>query len=270
MSNINDKNINDFNISICSYNILWKIMNNKISPFIKTLGKEKIFKHKSNILKNIFLIKNYYNPFFYCFQEASNYQEIIELFNEPEYSFHYNYSEPEYMLTIWNNKLFQSKFKIDGEFEPGRPFCLFVFEDLRFNIQFVLINIHAGHLKNTLKSIFEPIQKYIDINSNKTKKFDIKRIIIGGDFNRDISSQINLESDKYNLIINSKKYNFIPFLTKNNTCCSLNGWGHNKNYDQIIDSYDKPIITHVLNQEKWYNKFSSDHILILSIIKNFI
>ncbi len=261
---------NDFNISICSYNIFWKIMNIESSPLINFLGKKKLLIHKNNILKNIFTVKNYYKPFFYCFQEAHNYQEIIKLFNESEYSFHHNYSKPEYMLTIWNNKLFKLLFFIDSEFEHGRPFCLLVFNDLRFNNNFILINIHAGHKTNTYKSIFEPIQTSIDAYRVKLNKLNIKRIIIAGDFNRDISYQINLKSNTYFLIINSIKFNFIPLITTNKTCCGLNDYLHDKNYDQVIDSYNKPILTHQFNHEKWYNKFSSDHILILSILKNFI
>ena len=244
----------NLNISICSYNVYWKIMKNNSSPLIK----------------NISNIKNYYNPYFYFFQEAENYSEITDIFDKSDYKFHINYSNPEHMLTIWQYKIFKKKIAIDGEFENGRPFCLFVFKDLRFSNYFILINIHGGHHSNTVETIFKPIQNVIDNNIHIIKKYNITRISICGDFNRDIGSQIFLEPSKFNIQINSSIYNFIPHLTKNKTCCSLNGYGHNKNYDQLIDSYNEPLIIHQLNNESWYISESSDHLAILSIIKNFI
>ena len=260
----------EFNISICSYNVLWKIMKNNNSPLINLLGKKKVNELKSNILKNIYFVKNYFNPYFYCFQESENFLDISNLFEYSKYKYHVGYSEPEHMLTIWKSDIFQLEFAINGEFELGRPFCIFIFKDLRFNIHFILINVHSGHIKNTLKSIFTPIQKYIELNKKIILKFDIKRVIICGDFNRDINLQIKLDSDKYNLIVNSNKFNFIPHLTKNKTCCNLKGYDYDKNYDQVIDSYREPILTYQLNFEPWYIPESSDHLMILSIVKNYL
>jgi len=260
---------NQLNISVFSYNIFWKIMVEP-SPLANSLGKEQIDMLKSNILTNILGVKNYYNPFFYCFQEAENNSLITKLFEPNQYDCYVGISKPEHILTIWQKKFFSAKLIIDGEFEPGRPFSIFVFKDLRFKIEFVLINIHAGHHHNTLETIFEPIQKSIDKNKKKFKKFDIKRILISGDFNRDIGSQIIAEPDKYTLKINLSTYKFFPFKSNNKTCCSLEGYGYNKNCDQIIDSMCEPILTHQLNKEPWYNPKSSDHVAILSVVKNFI
>ena len=146
-----------------------------------------------------------------------------------------------------------------------------------YNTYFILINIHASHNKNTSTSIFKPIQKIITTNNDQISKFEIDRIIICGDFNRDIGSQILDKNNNYsdgnndnlNLIVNLKKYNFKPFISNNKTCCNLNGYGYNKNYDHVIDSFDKPIIIHSLNKEKWYQSKSSDHLAILAIVKNF-
>ena len=62
---------------------------------------------------------------FYCFQEAENPNEIIELFEKSEYDYHIGYSNPEHMLTVWQIKYFQIKFVIDGSFEQGRPLIKF-------------------------------------------------------------------------------------------------------------------------------------------------
>jgi hypothetical protein len=158
----------------------------------------------------------------------------------------------------------------DGCFEIGRPFCLIIFKDLRFNIFWILINIHAGHNHETLISIFQPIQNLINLNIEKINKYDIKRIVIVGDFNRDISSQNIFNYKKFKLYINNIDFYFLSLQTKNKTCCSIKGWGYKNNYDQVIDSFNKPIIIHQLNKEDWYNSKSSDHIGILSIVKNYI
>ena len=260
-----------FNISICSYNVYWKIMDSDPSLLSKKIDNAELLKLKENLLKNIFLIKNYYDPYFYCFQESSSYNDITNIFEKSKYDYYVNYSKPEFILTIWKKKLFIKKKVFDGDFEPGRPFSIFIFEDARFNINFILINIHAGHNKNTLKSIFEPIQQTITKNINQISKFDIQRIVICGDFNRDIGKQIlgdNTNTNTYNiykykLTINAIEYKFIPIITNNKTCCNLNGYGYNINCDQVIDSFDKPIMIHPLSKEKWYKSKSSDHVAIL-------
>ena len=110
----------------------------------------------------------------------------------------------------------------------------------------------------------------MNLNKNIIVKYDIKRIVVVGDFNRDISSQIKLEPNKYKLIINKCEFNFFSLETNNKTCCSIKGYGYKLNYDQLIDSYSKPILTHQLNKESWYIPESSDHLAILTTIKNFI
>lgn len=265
------ESIIDFNISICSYNIFWQVMKNNSSPLEKQIGKSKLDKLKSNILNNILKTKKYYNPFVFCFQEAANYTDILEIFSsDKEFISHTHFSNPEHILTIWNSTILEKKYILDGEFEAGRPFSLFVFKDLRFDIHFILINIHSGHNPITSEAIFDPIQNIINLNKKNILKFDIKRIIIVGDFNRDIGSQIIVNPKKYYLNI-KKKFNFYPFLKNTNkTCCSLKGYGYNKNYDQVIDSLCEPILIHQMNKESWYKPESSDHLMILSIVKNFI
>lgn len=270
-----------FNISICSYNLFWEVMDNNFSKksnkLVKKIGKDNLNELKSNIIQNIFFIKNIYNPYFYCFQEAASYTDITNLFELSLYEHYVGKSGPEYILTVWKSNIFEKKIVFDGEFELGRPFTIFIFKDLRFNLYFILINIHVGHNKDTITSIFEPIQKilssnFINNNNNQINNLDIKRIIICGDFNRDISTQLINDSDilksKYKLKINSKVYYFKSFVSNNKTCCNLEGYAYNKNYDQVIDTFNNPIIIHTLNKEKWYKSKSSDHVAILAIVKN--
>lgn len=264
-------NVKELNISIFSYNVFWKIMKTENSPLVKTLGLSKLNQLKSNILLNISNVINYYNPFFYCFQEAESTPDIIKLFPKSDYGYHLGYSEPEHILTVWRKDVIKKKFVLDGEFESGRPFSIIVFKDLRFKNYLMLINIHASHHPHTNYSIFEPIQNLINLNNNLFKQFEIKRIVIVGDFNRDIGNQIKIEPTMCKLKINFYEYIFNPIEnTTNKTCCSLKGWGYKLNYDQAIDSYSNPILIHQLNKESWYNSESSDHLATLTIVKNFI
>lgn len=262
--------IKDLNISIFSYNVYWKIMKNNDSPLIKTIGEKKLLELKNNILLNISNVIKYYNPFIYCFQESESAHNIIKLFDKTEYNYYLGYSKPEHILSIWRTDVMKKKLIFDGEFEPGRPFTIIIFKDKRFGIYWMLINIHAGHHHNTSTSIFEPIQNVINLNKLQISKYDIKRVVIVGDFNRNISSQIKIEQTIYKLIINEVEFIFNYMETTNKTCCSLKGWGYKNNYDQIIDTYKEPLIIHQLNKETWYITESSDHLAILSVIKNFI
>jgi hypothetical protein len=249
------------NISIFSYNVYWKIM--------KLTNLDKLIQLKLNIIANILNTKNYYNPFIYCFQEAESAEDIINLFEHNKYKYHIGYSNPEHILTIWRTDVIKKKLVFDGEFEPGRPFSIFVFKDLRFKTYLMLINIHASHSPHTNSSLFHPIQKLIEKNKNDFAKYSIERVVIIGDFNRDISSQIAVEPIKFNLVINSIKFYFFGSKSnKNKTCCSIKGWGYKNNYDQLIDSYKNPSLTYQLNNESWYIPESSDHLAILSILEN--
>ncbi len=255
------------NIAIVSYNILWQLMeksnsNSFVDYFLNSDRKTM----KDNMLKNIVKVSDYYNPQIYCFQEASNYQTIYKLFDSKIFSHHVNKSGPEFMLTVWNKERFKIDKKFDGEFESGRPFCIFIFTDNLTENKFTLINLHAGHRSNTLVSIFEPIQKVINTNIDK---FDsIQRIIIAGDFNRNINEEI-IEHD-FSLKTKNKIFNFNPYTKKmSNTCCDTTGNNLKRNFDHVIDSMYKPLIKHELNKESWYLYPSSDHVMIMSILKKY-
>jgi len=264
-------NVKELNISIFSYNVFWKIMKNDNSPLEKTLGSSKLQELKSNIILNTTNVINYYNPFIYCFQEAESAPSIIKLFSKSEYGYHLGYSEPEHILTVWRKDVMKKKLILDGEFEPGRPFSIIIFKDSRYKNYLMLINIHASHNPHTNSSLFEPIQNLIDTNQNLINQYMIMRIVMVGDFNRDIGSQIKINPSGYKLEINSLEYNFHPVEdTTNKTCCSIKGWGYKLNYDQAIDSYSPPLLIYQLNKEPWYISESSDHLATISIIKNFV
>ena len=101
----------------------------------------------------------------------------------------------------------------------------------------------------------------------------ISRIIIGGDFNRDINQEIKSDSKSklvFELGHNHSIFNFkfTPNSTSN-TCCSISANSNNfkKNFDFIIDTFDSCILRHELNKESWYKQPASDHIMIMTILQ---
>ena len=103
---------------------------------------------------------------------------------------------------------------------------------------------------------------------------------MGGDFNRNINLEVNNDSGsgsgskagaKLILELNHSIFNF-KFTDKisSNTCCSISGNNLKNNFDFIIDSFDSIILRHELNKESWYKQPSSDHIMIMTIIKKYI
>jgi hypothetical protein len=223
-------------------------------------------KFRKNIISNIQNVKDYYNPHFYCFQEITNDSYITKLFDKKIFKHIINNSGLEFMLTIWNNIKYKLIKYIPGEFEKGRPFCILILLDVKTNNKFVLINLHAGHLPNTYDSIFKHIQKIID--DNKEEFLFVSRIIIAGDYNRDINNEFK-KNVKLNLKID-KKFNF-KFDNKKtyNTCCDIQGIKLSKNFDHVIDTYHKNIIKYELNKESWYRIPSSDHVMIMTVLKHF-
>lgn len=264
------------NIAICSYNLNWEIMDWDSGDLTQQYSPNELKLFKSNIISNIQTIYDYYNPQIYCFQEASKYQDFIHIFNKDIFKYHVNSSGSEQMVTVWDSSRFKMLDYVNGEFEKGRPFCIFIFKDILVKNIFVLINVHAGHNPNTLYSIFKPIQQIF----SKSKIFSnylISRIIIGGDFNRDINQEIksDLESkskskSKPKLVLelgNSIFYFKFTPKSLSNTCCSISGNNLKKNLDFVIDTFDSGILRHELNKESWYKQPSSDHIMIMTILQ---
>ncbi len=255
------------NIAIVSYNILWQLMekSNEKSfvDYFVNLDKDSM---KKNMLENISKVSDYYNPQIYCFQEAASYRQILKLFDKKIFSHHVNSSEPEDMLTIWNKSRFNLIDSFDSEFESGRPFCILILQDILTKNYFALINLHAGHRKDTVISIFNPIQKLI--NKNVDKFNNVNRIIMCGDFNRNINEEIIVND--YKLKIGSHSYNFFPYKKKlSSTCCDTTGNVLHRNFDHVLDSYSTPLIRHELNKESWYKYPSSDHVMIMGILSKY-
>ena len=253
-------------LTICSYNLLWELMDYNNAKRLINIDKKLLETYKNNTLVNIQKVINYYNPTIYCFQEASNYKDIINLFND-KYIYNLNKSDKEFMLTIWQDNKLDLLGSFNGEFEKGRPFNILIFFNKNNDYKFILINIHSGHKQDTNIFLIKPIQNVIN-TINKELLQDIKRVIITGDFNRNINNElkINKENNNYYLIINNKKFIFKYNKNNNKTCCDIYKNNIDKNYDNIIDSYKKLKLIHPLNKESWYKYPSSDHVMILGIL----
>ena len=101
----------------------------------------------------------------------------------------------------------------------------------------------------------------------------IDRFVIIGDFNRNI-----LIDNTTNFLFNYKNKNYVFNKSFNNLNCNSNNlnFTHKQNiiksnayscgeYDHIIDTKKTPK-KYLLNNEKWYKKKSSDHLMVLGII----
>ena len=249
--------------NILSYNVSWEGMTST------TTGNMKLCKSdglgggicKSNILDNISSNLKKYKPEIACFQEAAEYQDIVDLFDNSVYEKFVNMSDKEIMLTLWNKKKFTLVKAFSGEFEEGRPFAIIILKNKNKNI--ALINLHAGHKINTQTSIFDILNNFIKTNMTYSIKKSISRVIMSGDFNRDVYEDKN---SKYTInFIDEFQLERSP--NNKNTCCSPLGYGHKFNYDHVLDS--KAVITKKIvgNSLKSYKYPASDHVLIVVNIK---
>ena len=258
-------NINSYNksidLTILSYNICWEAITSFNNDKYSICNNNYC---KYNILSNIKINVEKYFPDFITFQEASEENDIIQLFNLNLYDYFINKSGNEIMLTLWNKQKFKLINSYYSEFEIGRPFAIFIFFDIYNNKNISLINLHAGHLVNTQETIFNIINDFIKLNINSILKKSISRLIMSGDFNRDI-----YKDDTSDYIVKfSKKFKLFRFLSKKKTCCDINGINFENIYDHIIDSNNKIIKKILPVLHKNYKLPSSDHIMIIAKFEN--
>lgn len=238
-----------YNYSTLSYNLFWKSMDNP--------------KYQQNIIHNINYFSKKFNAHFILLQEAFKYQIILNSLPS-HYTYYYNHSGKDEMITLWNNKLYEELYATHSEFSPERPFALILLKEIKTNKKILLINIHAGHDNNSQINIFDKINSLI--KKNNYILTNISKVILGGDFNRNI--YLDHTSD-YNIIINNKNFK----LNRNdkfnninkNTCCNLIPKLLSHNSDHIIFS-SKSSNKILLNTLKHFKFPASDHIPILSFI----
>jgi hypothetical protein len=247
--------------NIISYNVSWEAMTSNINSNVKLCSNDIC---KINILDNIAYNIKKYNPLFAFFQEASEHYDIIDLFNNDIYANFVNTSEKEFMVSIWNKQKFTLIKASNGEFEKGRPFAIIILKNNKSKKNIALINLHAGHFIDSQLHIFDIINNFIKKEFNYNIKKSITRVIMSGDFNRNIfedntSNYIIKFIDEFKL----KRYNHNKY-----TCCSMLNYGHKFNYDHVLDS-KAIIIKKILgNSISKYKYPASDHILIITNLKS--
>jgi hypothetical protein len=250
---------NDLNI--ISYNVSWEAMTSSMFGNLKLCTNGIC---KSNILDNIVFNVKKYKPTFALFQEASEHNDIIDLFNKDIYENFVNTSDKEFMISIWNKIKFTLVKALGGEFEKGRPFAIIILKNNKNNKNIALINLHAGHIPNTQLFIIDKINNFINNEFSHTIKKSITRVIMSGDYNRDI-----FEDNTSNYIIKfNDEFKLKRTQNNNHTCCSILGYGHKFNYDHVLDSKSNIIKKIVSNSVKQYKYPASDHVLIIVNLKN--
>ena len=214
---------------IITYNIKWNSNNIEIN----------------NILLNIKKILNTYDIDFLLFQEATIYKKLINIIDNKKYDYHLNKSGLEHMITFYK-KNYKKINVYDSEFTTGRPFCVFLFENMLSNKKLYLINLHASHHPNTDLSIIKPIEKITKNLYNESHS-----LIMGGDFNRNIIENIYIHTQNKKFKLKNVKNNL-------NTCCNVNAHNLKHNFDHVLCSI-KPI------KKIIYNEYSpaSDHMMVI-------
>ena len=230
-------------LTVLSYNVFWKGL----------VGSKTAL---NNVISNITNAIQIYNPDIFCIQEAEKMKYLINCFPK-NYKIIINKSGPENMITCIDKNRFKLISYKAGEFERGRPFCLFLLND-KINLDIIcLFNIHASHRIDSQKYLVGVLSKFIE--NNISSNTVINRFIIAGDFNRDVS---NDGYANYSIQYRNKVEKFKYSRLLDGTCCdNLLGVNYKYNYDHIIDTKYKPV-KKVLAYEKWYKKQSSDHSMI--------
>jgi len=199
-------------------------------------------KYIDNILKNIHYVLDFYDIDLLLFQEATIYKKLIKIIDKDKYNHIINKSDKEHMITFYK-KSYILEDSIKSHFKEGRPFIILLLKNALTNKSFYLINIHACHSKDTEIALIKPIEDEINKLQN-----NIKHMIIGGDFNRDILNQYEIKDYKLKNVKN-----------KLFTC----NYKYKYNYDHVI-STKKPIKKITIDKYKP----ASDHLLTLVELQN--
>lgn len=256
--------INNY-LNVLTYNVCWEAMKSSATFGFELCVNFKLSDNpicKSNIINNITLCVKKYNPELLAFQESIKYKEIIETLDNSTYEYYVNKSGLEYMLTMWNCKIYTTVNCYNYEFEEGRPFAIIILKHKSSDNHIAFINLHSGHKINTQTSIFNIINNYIKDNIDLQIKKLITRVIMAGDFNRVISQDV---SSDY-IIIFEKKFKLYHSSNIKPTCCDLLH-EHTKNYDYVLDSKAKPIKKYLGIEMPDYIVPASDHVLIVEKLK---
>lgn len=209
----------------------WKLCDNNIDP-----NNDKYY---MKCIQNVSEVIDANSPYdFVLLQEASNFELIItqsKYLKTMSYSRHK--SGLEEMIIFWDKSKYQLESSLVGEFSIGRPYQI-----LTFDCDLTIINIHASH--QHVKVLIKKLTEIIEGVSHLSRRF-----IIGGDFNNEITSTLQLGP--------------ITFYSENIlTCCGPSD--PKLSFDHILDSMSLPIKTFI----PIVSKLSSDHKPVIAILNS--
>ena len=198
-------------ISVLTYNVYWKVMQNKI--YSRKLNKEisvcpegdkegNISICKVNVNKLILQSVKDENISLIGIQETGKFDDIeIENFTK----FNYKGNEFTKATLLFNNKKYKNITKkyyevdiVEGMFNSGRVFHFVILENKEIfeeRSEILFINCHFNHGDNAQDN-FDQITKMID-------NYYFNKIIITGDFNQDLND-LNLKINNKRMISNNQ------------------------------------------------------------------
>jgi endonuclease/exonuclease/phosphatase family metal-dependent hydrolase len=202
-------------LKILTYNVSWEgLLQTKTNT---TDGTVCNVNGTNKCLENIVSLLTASHADIICLQEASI--SIRYLLTELRksgipYEGIYHMSGKESMLTIYNpgkTGILQSS--IPGEFEPGRPYLIAVFEGI------VVVNVHGQPNVDFTKKLTEDFDKYRKVVTNRA-------VIVAGDF--------NMATGEY-LPVFGRYFDTGLRLQTANTCCSSSFGTRGKEYNYAFD-----------------------------------
>jgi hypothetical protein len=240
------KRVKSNNLKILSYNLNWENMNGMDKAPIKECQTKDLC--SSNINK---LILNELPLDFIFLQEFAN-EKILLKDLDKDFNLVTTTSDKESMATLINKK-YNIDTKIDGEFEKGRPFLVIFLKE-----KICLINIHMGHKKN----VIHELKKIEDKIYSTDISVDPYRVILGGDFNADIGSEVLFCEKRMRTF--PKKFTCCVYSTHMGKERDILKYMRGKNIDHILDSENEPVYGTILNPIDNFNRLmpGSDHLAI--------
>lgn len=160
---------------------------------------------------------------FILLQEVANHEKLLENLDN-NFNFIEHTSGKENMVTLVNKK-YKIKTNIPGQFVNGRPFLVTILDN-----NLCLINVHLPHVTNYISELLKISNLLIKKNINLNNY----RIIIGGDFNMDLPTNIIFMNKKLSVSKSIKTCCIKKEIENLNIDEALNKCKYN--FDHITDS----------------------------------
>lgn len=160
------------------------------------------------------------------------------------------------IITLYNKHKFNHVAQYEGEFEPGRPYAVILFQNILDNSYIVFINLHFPHSDNNL------LRNHIAAGINSLKganNWSNYKVIMCGDFNKQ-------EPNEYNTFLGTVGMKNI--ITRNmsnepSTCCVSNSGTHNLKFDHIFSNFVAPTQYNTIDPNL-HGIFKSDHLPVIA------